>query len=91
MKKIEVEIFSSNINSVIIKLPERKYPGVVIQGDSLKIMHNTVLEIKKLCGVEDSSEVSGMFAEILEQLSGYLNVYETTLELNKIELPYNKT
>ncbi len=40
MRTIEVEIFSETTNSPVIKMPNRKFPGVVIQGDSLWILTN---------------------------------------------------
>ncbi|WP_425562122.1 DUF6959 family protein [Litoribacillus peritrichatus] len=35
MKKEEIEVYSHESNSCIVRMPERRFPGVVVQINSL--------------------------------------------------------
>lgn len=35
MRKAEVEIYSDAVNMVVMRHPDRSYPGILIQGDAL--------------------------------------------------------
>src|SRR5262245_33936650 len=35
MEKLELEVYSQATNQAIVKMPGRRYPGLVIQGDSM--------------------------------------------------------
>ena len=39
MQKAEVEIFSDAINAVVVRTQGRRFPGIVIQGDTLAEMY----------------------------------------------------
>ena len=41
MKKIEVEIYTDQGNNAVLRLPARRYPGLLIQGDSLRNLTET--------------------------------------------------
>lgn len=64
MNRIEVELVGDAVNAVVIKLPGRAFPGVVIQGDSLRNL-NAIVErlVASLAGeqigaaLEEASEV----------------------------------
>jgi hypothetical protein len=34
----QVEVWSSEVNAAIVRMPGRRFPGAVIQGDSLSIL-----------------------------------------------------
>lgn len=36
MVKIEVELFTDQGNNAVVRLPARRFPGVLIQGDTLR-------------------------------------------------------
>ena len=48
MKTISVESLSDASNYAVIKLPERSFPALLIQGDSLKILVDLAEDIKKM-------------------------------------------
>ncbi len=69
-------------------MPERKYPGVVIQGDSLSILFDSALDlVKQLEGKVDEESFLGAL-ELAESLEAHLDNYIDTLEHNEIELPF---
>ena len=90
MTKAEVEVFSAPGNDVVIRMPGRKYPGVLVQGDSLSILVNLAASIdaraKKL-GDEDLLDDS---TELRELLMKKILWYEAALKAHGIDLPYSR-
>ena len=70
------KLLSEPGNFAIVQLPGRKYPGVVVQGD-------TLAEIVKTLGNSTKSED---IDEIYEQLHEVLEWYKTICEANSIKL-----
>jgi hypothetical protein len=75
-------------NSGIVQLPGRRFPGIVIQGDTLSNMFDgaryLLAEFKRARDEERYFETL-MFAE---QLQGQLLHYEETLAKHAMNLPY---
>ncbi|MCY1017442.1 DUF6959 family protein [Pyxidicoccus sp. MSG2] len=90
MERKEVEVFSTASNTAVVRVPGRRFPGVVIQGDSLKLLLDDVRTARELAGAAaDSREgLADVIAELEEKLAGYLSVYEETLRAHGLELPY---
>lgn len=90
MKKEEVEIFSDATNQAVMKHPERNYPGVLIQGDTLysicKDLDEVCQEIKAGNVVEAFEELN----EIRNSMWERLNHYKAVLGEHDIELPFSE-
>ena len=88
MTKIEVESFSDASNAAVVRLPGRQFPGIVLQGDSLKLLMDSACEIARLSrsstipGLEEASE------EIVQLLTGYSQAYEKALKKHNHPFPY---
>ncbi|NUM52046.1 MAG: hypothetical protein HUU46_00230 [Candidatus Hydrogenedentes bacterium] len=88
MIKEQIEVYSHATNACVIRMPERKFPGVVIQGDSLSINVALSIElIERLEGkVDDETFLTALrLAELLE--SALLH-YEDVLVHHGIQLPH---
>ena len=93
MKRVEVEAFSQDVNSWVVRTPGRQYPAVVVQGDSLSVLFSlaqSVLERAQTCACNDEKLV-GEAEELRDQLWGRLQQYEAVLREHGFELPYNRT
>jgi hypothetical protein len=88
MTKIEVESLSTAVNAAVIRLPGRKSPAIVIQGDSLKILVDLASEIGRLSDGSDNLALQDTIAELRQTLGCYISVYEETLRENGEPLPY---
>jgi hypothetical protein len=75
-------------NSPVLKLPDRKFPGVLIQGDSLQILVQLVTSLSKTLQQGDIEESVALVTELHEALAGRLAIYETVMKANQLELPY---
>ena len=80
-----IEVLSEASNMAIVRLPGRKFPGMVIQGDSFSILVSLAEQIRrKATGgpLQDDAD------ELLRLLSDRLAHYEQVLTENGIALPY---
>lgn len=70
MTKIEVELFSDQGNGAILRLPERRFPGLLLQGDSLKNLAEMAERVHELSatGSDELKEEAAVLAETLRDL-----------------------
>ena len=88
VRKTEVEVFGSVPNAPIMRVSGRKYPGVLIQGDSLHNLLSLVQAIEGCIDAGDKVSAGETLNEVKELLQGYLAVYEKTLSEAGMSLPY---
>ncbi len=75
-------------NAVIAKHSDRNYPGVLIQGDSLRILLDEIEELQDEASSGDLEAISYIADHLQEQLVDILMHYEQVLNENGIEFPY---
>ena len=86
----QIEIYSETSNLAIVRMPGRRFPGCVIQGDSLSNLlrdANVILERAKALG---DAELIDFTDDLVTAISGRLDHYETVLQAHGIDLPYVK-
>ena len=86
----EVEVLSEAANAAVVRMPGRRFPGVVVQGDSLRILHDLAADVVAQCQPTGDEELQGTAEEMLDLLRQYLLHYEETLRASGIELPYSR-
>ena len=79
MKKVEVDVLSSDSNSWVIKTPGRKYPAVVVQGDSLYHLKYLAQKIQELLNGADKEELRDYVEELNDLLAGRVTHYDDVL------------
>lgn len=67
----EIKRIGGTANAVVVQLPERQYPGVVVQYDSMNNLLNLVRDAKQRMLDNDWDEVRDVLEEIDELVSGY--------------------
>ena len=88
MKRIEVERYFDAINGAAIRLPGRRFPGVLFQGDPLYILYSSAKELYQ--GIKDSTDqdtVDGA-AELVNNLATRLLIYVDALGAHEMDLPF---
>jgi DNA-binding GntR family transcriptional regulator len=88
MKTELVEIYSDASNLAVIRHPNRRFPGVLIQGDSLFILVEEAKEILQAVRSIRNEDLVTVVEEHLDKLKKRLDHYEEVLAKNGIELPY---
>lgn len=91
MEKSTADILSHVPNSGIVQMPGRRFPGIVMQGDSL----STVFDALSVC-LNDAKrrKDEDVYFELLgfaEMLQGQLLHYEKTLLEIGLPLPYSES
>lgn len=87
-----LEVYAADTNYAVIKAPGRRFPGCVIQGDSLQILCGRALSIAKRVrdhGPQDDEFLRDL-QDLVDSLAGRLLHYQRVLQAHEIELPYGR-
>jgi hypothetical protein len=68
----DIKVLGGGTNAIVVQLPGRRYPGVVIQGDSMTNLLNLVGDAKARMAIGDADELRDLLDEIDGILSGYV-------------------
>lgn len=68
----------------MVQLPERQYPSVVVQGDTLAGLVGQLARMRALLDAGDVDELAGEMEEMEDQLSGALSFYKSVCERHSI-------
>ena len=86
MRVDSVEIFSDQTNAAIMRHPGRKFPGVLIQGDTLYILCR---QADQACSeVGRGAPGYDELDDLRNALWSYLNHYKSTLQQHEMKLPF---
>lgn len=91
MQTREVEIYSDRSNAVVMRHPGRRFPGVLIQGDSL---HRLCLQADSACSAARGrlgEDACDELNALRNMLWSHLNHYKSVLAEHRIPLPFNET
>ena len=86
----DVEIYSDQTNAAVMRHPDRRFPGVLVQGDSL---YSLCVRADDACtDARDKldSDAYGDLNELRNALWGYLNHYKSVLGEHQIPLPFSE-
>lgn len=84
----EFELFSDATNAVVARYLGRSFPGVLIQGDTLKSLLDDIEELREEAAAGDLEAVKEISDILQEKSVELLAHYERVLEDNGRELPY---
>lgn len=82
------KILEVGANGAVVQLPERKFPGIVIQGDSLSILVSNVSELRENIAKKDEAEIAASLDMLERHLKERLEFYESVLVRQGVPLPY---
>ena len=92
MKPVELESYSQDTNAWVVRTPGRKFPALVIQGDSFStffVTAQSIVDRVRASNCEDA-ELLGEAEELRDLLWAHLRHYEETLRNNGFDLPYSR-
>jgi hypothetical protein len=82
MKTIEVEIFTDQGNGAVLRLPKRKYPGLLLQGDTLRNL-TTMAESVQQLSATGNTELQEEAAALADSLRDLYQWYESAVLTEK--------
>ena len=92
MTREELEVYSPATNAAVIRPPGRRFPGMVVQGDTLSLLCDAALDVAarlRQLGVQDEACLSAT-KDLIDGLVGRILHYQDVLDAHNIELPYAK-
>jgi len=88
IKMQEFELLSAASNAVVARHLDRNFPGLLIQGDTLKTFLDEIEELNEEVIAGDLEAVKEISNVLRERFIELLTHYENVLEENGRELPY---
>jgi len=88
MRLEQVEIYSDATNAAVLRHPGRRYPGCLIQGDSLFALVQTLRSVQDESG-RLTEDASAGLTEVAERLGEFLEHYRAVLAQHDVELPFH--
>ena len=88
-KRREVEIIDGAINASVVRMPGRRFPGIVLQGDTLhswSVLADSLMS--SVNGTAVDPEVAMGMIELADLIRGHLDQYEAVMRARGFELPY---
>jgi hypothetical protein len=86
MRTEPVEIYSDATNAAVIRHPGRKFPGMLIQGDSL--FNLSRMAAAALAGAEPETDHWYDLKELADDLQSRVKFYAQVMRENGLELPF---
>lgn len=84
----ELEILNSTSNAVIAKHSDREYPGILIQGDTLRILLDDIGELREELEAGELDSAKEISEALQERVKSFLIYYENVLGKKGLSLPY---
>ena len=91
MTDLSAPILAEVPNSGIVQLPGRRFPGVVVQGDSLSSMFDELASALGHAKSRRDEEAYYATLAVASQLQDLLAAYENTLSAIGSSLPYSES
>lgn len=91
MELKQLEVFSEESNFGVVRMPGRRFPGCVVQGDSLSILLTIAENCQALAAATGQGELIAEVQELVQALSHRIEHYEAVLKRHGLELPYVRT
>ncbi|MFT7775666.1 DUF6959 family protein [Roseateles sp.] len=88
MRTETVEVYSDASNAAVLRHPDRRYPGVLVQGDTLNSMCVSAEAISKFLAESGSVEARDEAQLLADQLRELVEHYKSVLAQHAIQLPF---
>ena len=75
MKELSVLLYGEQTNNTVLKLPGRKYPGVLVQGDTLKNLLDTGELVASLASQQENNDLKNEAEGLVEMLRDIYQAY----------------
>lgn len=85
-----VEIYADTTNAAVLRHPGRKFPGVLIQGDTLYSMCPAADFICSRAKSKLDGETSAELNELRNKLWSFVTHYKAVLEEHQLPVPFSE-
>ena len=86
----DIELLDATINAAVVRMPGRRFPGIVVQGDTLHSW--SVLADSLMSSVNSAPEIDPEvvldMSELADLIRSHVDQYESVLRAHGLALPY---
>ena len=90
MRTAAVEILSDATNAVILRHPNRRFPGVLVQGDTLYSLCTAADASCRAAQPQLGNEAYEELSDLRNRLWSLLNHYKSVLHEHQLPLPFSE-
>jgi len=90
MNRQELEVYSDKTNQAIVRMPNRTFPGIVLQGDSLSCIFWKAMAILEELDSGDLAMARQDALSLAEGIQSDIEHYEQVLGQQGVDLPYDR-
>ncbi|MEV0563337.1 hypothetical protein [Dactylosporangium sp. NPDC050588] len=90
MARVEVEMMTGQHNYAVLRLPGRRHPGVLVQGDSLSVLAGEVQQALDLLRSGDTAAAEEELAYAANHLAAIVDGYVRVLDAAGMPLPFER-
>lgn len=88
MEKKEIEIYAHSSDGSVVRMPGRRFPGVVIEGDAMSIIYNFSKSILERVQEDADADLIAWAQELKDIVHSQLHTYEEAMSRHGLDLPY---
>lgn len=88
MENVQAEVFTDRGNNAVVRLQPRRFPGVLVQGDTLAAFRADLAAVQKALADGDLDEARDSLAFVLQDVDGWLERYTRALEEHGLPLHF---
>lgn len=89
MEQMTLDVFSPATNAAVVRAPGRRFPGLVVQGDTLSNLAGLARRVSDHAAGLDE-DAAGDAAELADHLEGLLDYYTSVLDQHGHPLPFSR-
>lgn len=83
MKKLELDVLSDATNAAVVRMPDRRYPGLVVQGDKLIYLNAKAKELSEEVSKTGDERLARLAGNLHYEISQLLEVYSAVCHAEK--------
>src|SRR5205823_6521629 len=87
---VQAELYEHVPNFAVLRLSTRRFPGVLVQGDSLRTLYGQAKAARLALDTGDLGQARGAVQDLAEDLEWRLRAYVDALDRAGIRLPFTR-
>jgi hypothetical protein len=85
-----VEVYSDTTNAAVLRHPARRFPGVLVQGDSLQSFCVALDEICSNLSLQIDEETYQRVDDVRNSMRSYLTHHKAVMQQHDLPLPFGE-
>ncbi len=83
-------MMTGQYNNAVLRLPGRRFPGVLVQGDSLSVLNGEVQRALELLRAGDSAGAEEELSFVANHLAALVDGYVRVMDAAGMPLPFQR-